>query len=913
VRIFLGILILVSLAGALDSYGRTPVVLLIPLLGMVCWVLASRQRATERRMHELEARLRKTLSVLETHFAREGAAPAVPQSPQAAGAQVPAPEEAPSTDFVFSPQESETDVIDDDTAAADAAALLIPPASRPQPHAAAPSAGTAELSRPAPGWADDALQRAWEWLVGGNPVVKAGIVVLFFGVSFLLKYASDHSLVPVELRMAGAGLLGIALLALGWRLRRRNPVYALLVQGGGVGVLYLTIFAAARFLGMLPPWWALVLMTGVVVFSGILAVLQNAMSLALFGAAGGFLAPILLSTGQGSHVHLFAYYALLNLGVVGIAVYRTWRPLNLLGFACTFGIGAAWGAGYYTPEYFATTEPFLILFFVMYGLVSILFARASKENPRLDSALVFGLPLAAFALQMELVRNMDMGGAYSCLGLAAWYILPQRHIRALSDSRGGHGGLRLLSEAHLALGIIFISLAVPMALDATWTSSTWALEGAGMVWLGMRQNRLVTRGFGVLLQIGAAGALMFSAQGAVTTMSDGQFLAAVFLGLGGLASGWCWWAYPEVRTEHEETLDLVAGIWGALWWYAALFGRFGRAEQELLLAAVTGSLIAWGLLQRRVSWPMPGYLAQATAWIMLAIALDWRGHPLAGLGWLVWPAALTVLFAAMWTLEHEWKAASREWTHSAAGLLAAVLLAREVHWRAFDVLRVGSWAEASLALAGVLFLVAVSLAPLAWPLRRHHVAYLRSAVPPAAGLVLWWAAVSATSGDPSPLPYVPVLNPLDLVQALVLAALAVWAGAADRSRAFGSLGVRGGVSGFLAVAGFIWMNVVLARCVHFYAAVPYLPAPLFRSGVMQASCSVLWSVSALVAMLSGWRRSLRRVWLGGAGLLAAVVAKLFLVDLDGRGTVARIVSFLAVGLLMLVIGYFCPLPPKEDK
>jgi uncharacterized membrane protein len=58
---------------------------------------------------------------------------------------------------------------------------------------------------------------------------------------------------------------------------------------------------------------------------------------------------------------------------------------------------------------------------------------------------------------------------------------------------------------------------------------------------------------------------------------------------------------------------------------------------------------------------------------------------------------------------------------------------------------------------------------------------------------------------------------------------------------------------------------------------------------------------------------LRQSWLAGAGLLAVVVGKLFLIDLDGRGTVARIVSFLGVGLLMLVVGYFCPLPPKGKK
>lgn len=883
-RIFLVILTFIALAGAADTFWRSPVILVLPVLCAVCIALVSRISSLERRLRELEGR-------------------AAAERAGAARADVPA-FAAPTTDdgagdFVFS----------EETPARPIAARPAP-AERPAPKAALP--GFEARVR-------DGLSTVWGWFAGGNPVVKVGIVVLFFGVSFLLKYAADHSLVSVELRMAGAGLLGVALLALGWRLRHGKPVYALLVQGGGVGVLYLTIFAAARYVGMLPPVAALALMTGVVVFSGVLAVAQNAMSLALFGAAGGFLAPVLLSTGQGSHVHLFAYYALLNFGVLGIAWRRTWRPLNLLGFACTFGIGAAWGARYYTPQYFATTEPFLILFFVMYGVVSILFARAPREKPRLDSALVFGLPLAAFALQMGLVRDTDLGGAFSCLGLALWYLLTLVGIRRLSA--GGDGaeagtagtGLRLLGEAHLALGVIFVSLAVPMALDATWTASTWALEGAGMVWLGLRQKRLVTRVFGVLLQLGAAAAFAAGMSGVEPVLDDGQLLAGLFLGAGGLASSWAWWAFPAARLRQEEFMPTVAGFWGAAWWYGALYLRFSPHDGPALVAALTASLGVWFLLQRRTAWPGARHLAQASAALALPAAVGWGGHPSADGGWLAWPLALAALFAALRALENEWTPRARGWAHTAAGLLVAVLAAREAHWQAFQLLKTGSWADAALAATGVLLLLAAVAAPLDWPLRRHRAAYLRAGAVPAAFLCLWWAIMSLFSGNPHPLPYIPIINPMDLAQALVLAALAVWARAAGRERALGSFAPERGLPVFLAAGGFAWTNVVLARSVHFLGGVPYSVETLYRSAVMQASCSVLWSVAALAAMLLGWKRANRRAWLAGAGLLAVVVIKLFLVDLDGIGTVARIVSFLGVGLLMLVMGYFCPLPPKEGK
>ena len=88
--------------------------------------------------------------------------------------------------------------------------------------------------------------------------------------------------------------------------------------------------------------------------SGLLAVLQNSMALIVIGQLGGFLAPVLASTGSGSHVALFSYYMVLNLVILVIAWFKSWRALNLVGFVCTFGIATAWGALKYQPEHLAS-------------------------------------------------------------------------------------------------------------------------------------------------------------------------------------------------------------------------------------------------------------------------------------------------------------------------------------------------------------------------------------------------------------------------------------------------------------------------------------------------------------------------------------------------------------------------------
>lgn len=90
------------------------------------------------------------------------------------------------------------------------------------------------------------------WFMQGNPLAKLGILLLFFGLSFLLRYTVEHSLFPLELRLAAAALFAVVLLAVGWRLRHKQPVYALILQGGATGALYLTVFGAFRLWQMLP-------------------------------------------------------------------------------------------------------------------------------------------------------------------------------------------------------------------------------------------------------------------------------------------------------------------------------------------------------------------------------------------------------------------------------------------------------------------------------------------------------------------------------------------------------------------------------------------------------------------------------------------------------------------------------------
>jgi uncharacterized membrane protein len=182
-------------------------------------------------------------------------------------------------------------------------------------------------------------------------------------------------------------------------------------------------------------------------------------------------------------------------------------------------------------------------------------------------------------------------------------------------------------------------------------------------------------------------------------------------------------------------------------------------------------------------------------------------------------------------------------------------------------------------------------------------------------LALWSLETNLSlPGDPYPFPYVPLLNALDLAQALVLMVLVrFWLHLKSaRYPIYADLNEAPVVTA-LATLAFIWLNAALVRTLHRWAGVPLDFDAVVRSTLVQTALSIFWTVLALATMLLATRRAARVVWITGACLLALTIVKLFAIDLSRVGTVERIVSFVGVGLLTLVIGYFSPLPPAATS
>ncbi len=529
------------------------------------------------------------------------------------------------------------------------------------------------------------------------------------------------------------------------------------------------------------------------------------------------------------------------------------------------------------------------------------------------------MPVVSAGLQAALVRDYEYGLAFSALALGGFYIL----LATLLFRKGGQP-LRMLSESFLATGVVFATLAIPFAFDGHITSAFWALEGAALLWVGLRQSRLAPRIFGSLLQFLAG---LFYLGDAYRMSQDvpvlnGLFLGTILIAFAGLFSSYYLERAKHRTTLYEQQLARLFFIWGFVWWLGGCIREIedfssAVAQWAWLLGVLALTAVLSEFLKPRLGWPRLRLAALGLLPLLLLAAIGMRldgTHPLMGWGVVAWPAALAGHY---WLLRHYDDLrldVIRLW-HAGGFWLIVFLFSYEASWQLNHwVAGSYTWKMIPWGLAPMLMVMAVLKYGqlLAWPVGRFHAQYTTFILAPVMIYLLGWGMlVNLTSrGDPWPLEYLPVINPLDLAILFSVLVLIKWWRHARDWLAGNGVTQRGYFSVIGAVL-FMWLNGMVVRSVHHWAKVPFYAQAMFDSQVFQASISVLWALLGLGAMLMGTRLSKRFIWVLGAGLMGLVVLKLFVVDLSNTGTVARIVSFIGVGLLLLIVGYFSPAPPRQ--
>jgi uncharacterized membrane protein len=357
---------------------------------------------------------------------------------------------------------------------------------------------------------------------------------------------------------------------------------------------------------------------------------------------------------------------------------------------------------------------------------------------------------------------------------------------------------------------------------------------------------------------------------------------------------------------------------GAWSWSAWAYG-FGLL---LLLVSGPGAHMRWPIARfarSYLEWGATPLAALLWAWSIASVQSDGDASPLFWLP-VINPldVAQLLVFLAIAVWLRRLSALGVQWHRTAFDYLALAtlflwfnaLLLRTLHHRFqadYDVVAVLT----SFNLQQV-FLVGWSAFAFAamWFVRRERILRICVIASTPLMLIMWmWTLHANLTQDGGEWARLPVLNPLDLVQIVIYAIAALWLVRVNR------LGIpladfRMPLQIAAGATGFLWLNTMLLRTLHYWADVPYTFDDLARSTLVQASVSVFWTACAFAAMTWATRRAIRPYWLIGASLLALTVVKLFLFDLSHVTGVERFVSFIGIGIMLLLIGYFSPLPPK---
>ncbi len=335
-----------------------------------------------------------------------------------------------------------------------------------------------------------------EALIGGRWLNYAGILALLFAVAFFIKYAFENNWVGPRGRIAIGLLIGASLVV--WSqglLRRGYRFFSEGMAGLGAAVLYLSLWAGWHYYQFFSQAAAFAFMAVVTAVMVLIAVGRNSERVAVLAVVGGLLTPILVSTGHDQELILFSYLAVLGAGLLAIAWAKNWRFLGPIQFAGTLFYFWGWWNVFYTAEKQALTALFAIVFFVLFAGVPVIRSLRLFKMFEEEIGLVL-VNAGSFLLALHRMLWPDQRWTFTLavLGLSAAHTTVVRFLPRRSAAEG-----KSVKLVFASLALVFATLVVPIRLDGKWITMGLALEGAVLVWSGLREKVVELRTAGLLL------------------------------------------------------------------------------------------------------------------------------------------------------------------------------------------------------------------------------------------------------------------------------------------------------------------------------------------------------------------------------------------------------------------------------
>jgi uncharacterized membrane protein len=805
-------------------------------------------------------------------------------------------------------------------------------------------------------------RRDLESLIGGRWFNWIGIIAVMFGVAFFLKFAFDKQWVGAGARVSLSALLGIALLYVGERLRGRGlQSYAYVLSGGGILVLYLSDFAAYSLYHLIGQTPAFLLMAVVTTTAVLLSVRLNALPVAVLGLVGGFLTPVLLSTGVDNEVALFTYVALLDAGVLALAYFKRWRSLDFLSFAGTVAITVGWASRFFSHEKVWTTLVFLSIFFLLYSLLAI-FHNVLPGRPTRWFDVSLAVANATFYFGVSYLMLTDSGfdratPATQALLLSIFFTeLFYTTWRWSPDDR-------LLRYSYVGAAVTFLTAAVAIQLELHWVTIVWGVEALMLTWVGLHTNESAARHAALAVFCAAVvhwftwdmREFAYGVDPSFTPLLNRRALSCVVLVGTIAAAAWLYRSAGELDKIERSTIRTFFALTGnavALTllsldmndYFAARLSRSGGVQADLqgrienarqfsisvLWTLYAATTLALGVLRRFALLRWGGLLLLLAAISKVVIldsvfyAASWH-LPVFNQTFMAYALLVAALAFAAWlygrapSADETERRVMRPVLLVAAKLLALVALSLEV-FGYYDRLLAGASTEVSgqfqegkmftLALVWTLYATCAFLFG-AWRSARiwrwGGLLLLALTTPLVLSTLIYYDASW----------HAPVLN--RTMGAFAMFVVALWLVVRTYSRSGEAFEEAPAIRLVATVAANLLAIIALsAQAAGYYDA--KITRELSRAGgagsnefavrlrdlelAKQLSLSVVWALYASGLLIAGRARQTRLLRVMGLALLSLTTLKVFFWDLSSLDRVYRIISFIMLGAILLVVSYF---------
>lgn len=369
------------------------------------------------------------------------------------------------------------------------------PPARPTPAPPAPAAPVVQptyspcsayatpIPEPLPGTSvsDPNRMEHLEADIGKRWITWVGVVALFFAVAFFVKLAINNGWLTHSMQIVLGIVFGLILLIAGDRAIRRGmrPLGEGLL-GGGLAMIYVSLFAGFALYHLFGAQTAFAAMVLLTIAGLTLAVLHDAMMLFFLALIGGFLTPVMVSTGQNARDTLLAYLLLLDLGVLAVAYFKRWRAVDLLALAGTWALFAGWFANFYSPAQLIPALCWVGAFYLVFLVLPFTYhlhyqAPVTVERFILTNVnVVISFTYACYVLMPDQRTMLGFVALAISASMLAMGSLTRWRVR---DAQAAFFGF-------IALSVAFLTLAIPLQLRANGVMLAWAVEGPVLLYLG---------------------------------------------------------------------------------------------------------------------------------------------------------------------------------------------------------------------------------------------------------------------------------------------------------------------------------------------------------------------------------------------------------------------------------------------